>query len=342
MTRIRLDDAYQRGSAFALAAELIEELGGDVATVSAEIDLDLATLRNDSRIPFETCLALLDRAAVHTGCAHFGLLLGARYPWHAYGLIHDLALQAPTVRQGLLDIVTWQLGYSSGGMVYLNRYGPDFVFGYGVYGAAAPGNRQLYELCAAFGVSILAGLSDGTVVPTEVHFMHVAPADLAPYHRIFGAPLRFNQPQCCMILLGNEVDRIRTAADPYKRRHVEATINAALTRDDPVLRLQRLLRLQLFEDDASMRGAAAAMGMPVRTLRRKLAAQDTTFEIVRDEVRFMAARELLDMTRLPITEIATALAFASHSAFDQTFRRWSGISPTEWRRGLAGGISAGG
>ena len=48
--------------------------------------------------------------------------------------------------------------------------------------------------------------------------------------------------------------------------------------------------------------------------------------------------QLADAQTNPAAPIpsADALAFASHSAFGQAFRRWSGTSPTEWRRQTAG------
>lgn len=80
-----------------------------------------------------------------------------------------------------------------------------------------------------------------------------------------------------------------------------------------------------------MAGMARSLGLGPRTLRRQLAAEGAVFETIRDEVRFNAARELLALTDLPVGEIAAAIAFASHSAFGQAFRRWSGLSPTMWR-----------
>jgi AraC-like DNA-binding protein len=96
--------------------------------------------------------------------------------------------------------------------------------------------------------------------------------------------------------------------------------------------VRHLVRPQLLRGDPSMAGLARQLGLGPRTLRRHLAAEGAVFETIRDEVRFNAARELLALTDLPVGEIADALAFAGHSAFDQAFRRWSGTSPTAWRR----------
>ena len=332
MTRLAV--SYQRASVFCWMAELLRELGADPAAVSAGLGIDLDALTLDTPLVFADCLTMLERAAALTGCDHFGLLLGARYPWKAHGVIHDLAAEAPTLRQGLLDFVTWQLGYSSGAVVYLLPMGDDFALGYGIYGGQSPGSRQMYQLCLAIGCTIVREISGGRVVPLEIHVAGRAPGDLGPLRQILQAPLRFDQLQTGLVLAGASIDMARPKADTVRR----AALLAAATqrfdgnRDAVSRRLRHLLRPQLLGEDASMATAAAAMAMSPRTLRRRLEAEGLSFEAVRDDVRFTVAREFLEMTRLPVGEISAALAFASHSAFDQAFRRWSGTSPSDWRR----------
>jgi AraC-like DNA-binding protein len=86
-----------------------------------------------------------------------------------------------------------------------------------------------------------------------------------------------------------------------------------------------------------MEAVAAELAMHPRTLRRHLAKEQTSFEALCDAIRFAMARELLDLTDLPVNEIAGALAYASPSVFADAFRRWTGLSPTAFRRreGLA-------
>jgi AraC-like DNA-binding protein len=66
-------------------------------------------------------------------------------------------------------------------------------------------------------------------------------------------------------------------------------------------------------------------------LRRHLAEEGITFEAVRDDVRFVLARELLALTDLPIGEISASLVFSNQTAFVRAFRRWSGSTPSQWR-----------
>jgi AraC-like DNA-binding protein len=332
--RQTISGAFQRAGAFAHLAAVVRGLGGSPADVAAGLAVDLDRLAHDDRIPFRDCLTLLERAAALTGCPHVGLLMGAQYRWSEHGIIHQLAKEAPTLRVALQDFVGWQLGYTSGAAVYLHRVGLDFALGYGIYDRASPGSRHLYDAVVAIGCDILRDLTGGRVSPVEVQLCHAEPEDAAIYRRILRAPVHFNQSQYCLIVSGDDIDCPRPDADPGRREQVIAEIGAKLGAPVGSLaaRVRHRIRPQLLRGDPSMAGMARALGLGTRTLRRQLAAEGAVFETIRDDVRFNAARELLALTDLPVGDIAAALAFASHSAFGQAFKRWSGTSPTAWRR----------
>jgi AraC-like DNA-binding protein len=70
--------------------------------------------------------------------------------------------------------------------------------------------------------------------------------------------------------------------------------------------------------------------------RRRLRAEGATFEAIRNDVRQVAARELLRLGDLSIADISATLDYSTPSSFVHAFRRWSGMSPGLWR--TAGGI----
>ena len=41
--------------------------------------------------------------------------------------------------------------------------------------------------------------------------------------------------------------------------------------------------------------------------------------------------ERLEITELPIGDIADAVSYASHSNCGEAFRRWSGATPSDWQ-----------
>ena len=85
-----------------------------------------------------------------------------------------------------------------------------------------------------------------------------------------------------------------------------------------------------FEDVAS------SMGLHPRTVRRRLAAEGTSFRALTNEVRAALAAELLSQVGLTVEEVARRLGYSETAAFNHAFSRWYGLAPTEYRRGHAG------
>lgn len=72
--------------------------------------------------------------------------------------------------------------------------------------------------------------------------------------------------------------------------------------------------------------------MSSRTLKRRLAEQQTTFGELLDEVRKRDSLQLLLNVDRSIDEIAARVGYADPSNFRRAFQRWTGQSPTAYRR----------
>ncbi|MCY1013835.1 helix-turn-helix transcriptional regulator [Nannocystis pusilla] len=74
------------------------------------------------------------------------------------------------------------------------------------------------------------------------------------------------------------------------------------------------------------------MGTSERTMQRRLRQAGTSFRDVVDDVRREAALAQLGRRDATVTDIAFMLGFSDLSAFSRAFRRWTGASPSEYRR----------
>lgn len=79
---------------------------------------------------------------------------------------------------------------------------------------------------------------------------------------------------------------------------------------------------------------ASALCMSERTLRRRLQEEGCTFQQVVDEVRRTWAEELLADSRLALDRIAERLGYAEAASFIHAFKRWTQLTPREFRRQL--------
>ena len=71
--------------------------------------------------------------------------------------------------------------------------------------------------------------------------------------------------------------------------------------------------------------------MSQRTFARRLSSEGLTFSDILDELKLDVAKCYLKNDELPISQIAWLLGYRELSAFTHAFRRWTGMTPRQWR-----------
>lgn len=82
----------------------------------------------------------------------------------------------------------------------------------------------------------------------------------------------------------------------------------------------------------SIENVADRLHMSDRTLKRQLAAEGTSFSTLVDEVRYRHATSLLSRTDYTLEQIADEIGYSDVANFSRAFKRWSGRSPSNWRK----------
>lgn len=80
--------------------------------------------------------------------------------------------------------------------------------------------------------------------------------------------------------------------------------------------------------------AARMLKTSERTMRRRLASEQTSFQQVLDQFRAAVARDYLADTSLPTQLIGELLGFTEATNFRRAFIRWAGESPHQFRRSV--------
>lgn len=79
---------------------------------------------------------------------------------------------------------------------------------------------------------------------------------------------------------------------------------------------------------------AQQLNIAVATLRRRLQQENTSFQKIKDECRLEAAIHYLGCAELSNNAIAERLGFDEPSAFFRAFKKWTGLTPGEYRQQL--------
>ncbi len=98
--------------------------------------------------------------------------------------------------------------------------------------------------------------------------------------------------------------------------------------------LKQVLALYLSDDGLDLEFSAELLGISSRTLQRQLAKECTTYAHLLDAIRFNSAIPLLKNDDNKLVDIALDLGYSDPAHFSRAFKRWSGMSPREYRRTL--------
>jgi AraC-like DNA-binding protein len=107
---------------------------------------------------------------------------------------------------------------------------------------------------------------------------------------------------------------------------------AKLDQDNIAHKLKAVIIDQLPCGNVTDENVARELYMSSRTLQRHLQREDTTYTTLLNEIRQDLAEQYLTEQDISLTEIAFLLGFSESSAFSRAFKRWIGVSPSEYRK----------
>jgi AraC-like DNA-binding protein len=76
---------------------------------------------------------------------------------------------------------------------------------------------------------------------------------------------------------------------------------------------------------------AERLGISVRSLQRQLHEADLTYSRLIEQVRFDRSVRLLSDPTIKLADVAAELGYTDAANFTRAFRRWTGVSPSDFR-----------
>ncbi len=181
----------------------------------------------------------------------------------------------------------------------------------------------------------------GHEVPVQaVEFAFDRPDFDQDYAIIFPAPLKFGQPATSISFapsaLGPILARSTSDLDQFLQNAPRDWIFTSSREHTQSLRVRTYLS-QTGWDAATLSQTAAAMHLTPRTLIRRLHADGTSFQSIKDALRRDIAILHLHKGRKSVETIAHEVGFSSAANFHRAFLRWTGSPPSSYRRKRAHG-----
>lgn len=316
--------------------EAVERAGATRGELLGPLGIDPRRLEQaEGRFDIEEFGRVQSRALELTGDAALGLHMAEQTSETALDLLAHLISHAPTMREALELGAQFGALIIDGAQLTLRDAGPLMTIRYGFPRVTAASDRMHAEFVLG-GLARMARLFCGAqATPALVWFEHDLPVHHREYARTFGGVERFGQSATSIAFDREVVDRRQLHQHPelYSVLRVEA--ERKLERVTQGLRLGDRVRQHLMARPAAnipdMASAARELGMSERSLRRRLADEGTSYRQLVQETLEMSAGRMLRAPNRSIQETAMALGFADAAAFHRAFKRWTGMTPKQYR-----------
>lgn len=168
------------------------------------------------------------------------------------------------------------------------------------------------------------------------YFSCERPEDVEYYKTLFQSEVKFNQHANALVFPANYLDMPIMQTEDSLRGFLKTAPYQlmVMVENDNSLKSQvmALLGKDFSREMPSADEVASTLNMSVSTLRRRLNDEGTSYQHIKDECRKEAAITYMNAPKLSINDIAALMGFDEPSAFFRSFKKWTGMTPGEYRK----------
>ena len=300
--------------------------------------LNLSLKEPDQYLDFIELLAILDRIDKYLDDEYLFIKSGSSITSSDYGILGFVAANSKNLLQAMELTYRHQQLISDAilstvlieGNVLINRLGnntaePEFI-------------RNYIELDLASIISFCRVLTGNIYNDKKitVHFRHSCKGNVEVYRSLLNANVFFDQEFNQIIAPLDVLDLPICNADSemlnYLKQKIDSSLKALGSSKTKIDKVKFFLLGSLPYHHPDLDTCAAYLGISKSTLKRQLKEEGSTYQNISDNVRFMAAKKLLDDRQYDVLTVALMLGYSDRSSFDKAFKRWIGYSPSEYKR----------
>jgi AraC-like DNA-binding protein len=168
-------------------------------------------------------------------------------------------------------------------------------------------------------------------------FPFAAPVHWRNYARMFNCPIDFDADSMEWHFDAGVLDVPCPNANPITAQVCQQFCDVVMAERPGETDLVRNIRTACLNSPKRFPTAdevAGQLGLSLRTLHRRLANEGLSYQELLDSMRKSVAMEFLENTHLLIDQVAERVGFSDATSFRKAFRKWTGHSPTDYRRAV--------
>ena len=308
--------------------------GLEPATIEAVTGLPLATLSLvDARQPEDVVAKIWCALRERFPDQPLPLRMAAAAPTSFFGPLAYGAHYAPSLRKAIEVFIRYR-GLLASGLETTLVEGErvELVVGHPSDALDGGAGAEVGMVLGCRFVETVLGMPKA-LVGIGLSHQPVGPADA--YASAFGVPVEFGAPRNSMIFASDVLDEQPPGCEPQLFAYIEAHLRLAADKvaaSDKLGDVRQAIAQNAERQEYGAEAVARSLGVSLRVLQRRVAAEGTTLRKLLEEVRCAQAKALLEDRRLSVDEVAFILAYSDARAFRRAFKRMTGSSPAQFRR----------
>lgn len=305
----------------------------------AGTSLDRDTLAQpDVLVPFADCVTIFNNGATLCPAQDLSLRYASQVRSGSHGLLGAAILTANTLQDAV------QLFYDYVGLIAPfvllhqedRRHSRTLVLE--IISDVPVKEEFTFDILQLSSFNIMKMIIGERTKHLVYHFAYPAPAYAESYSQYFDCHLQFNASFNGVSIPTEFLDIPIPTADSDTHHLLVNQIREQMEAIHAQSSFVDAVRYHLKRQEGPlprMNSVASIFNMSARTFRNRLRRHNTTYQALLDRERHEQAVHYLRHTDKSVKEIAYVLGFQESSNFSRVFKKWTGVTPLDYRRGIA-------
>lgn len=313
--------------------------GHDTSALLESVGINPAQLQDpDARINDQQYIAVMTALIRLNNNEFLGAGGKRRAPRGSFGMMCHAIIHLPTLKKALLRSIMFYNHLASGIHLKLQACGDRAVLSVAWDDPDTDANQVTTEATLVILHRFSCWLINQRIPLIEATFNYAPPDHIDQYHRLFHCPLRFNRPRNSVVFDVRYLNYpLMQNASSLKHFLPTAPFNLFTIPSNAqalTAQIRALIGKDFSHEFPAFEAIASQLKMTPQTLRRRLKDEANSYQAIKDNVRRDAAIHYLSRPQLSVEEIALLMGFSEASTFHRAFKKWTGLTPGEYRQGL--------
>ena len=290
----------------------------------------------DAKIPFHKHAKFLTLAAEATGDSCFGLHASLELHPRQSGVLGYVLLNSASLGDALNHLQRYHRVLSEGWDVEFKIEGERAALIGRIIDPLVKNEQHAAEGALSLLLRFCEVITGEKITPIRVEFRHKKHKAATKVKERFGCPILFGRERVALVFQREVIDHAVQAADDellkILKRYCRQILGQPTGPKDLSFEVRELITALLPSGQPTIDNVARELGMSARTLRRRLADEGLVYKHLLDDLRQKLALSYLSDKSISLKQVAYLLGYADLAAFNHAFHRWTGASPSTYRK----------